>query len=102
MFPERTASKLKLLDRSDTGLITKKKLEKAMIALAKEKTQTRRAFRGFLTVLTLALILLLSTCGITFFVVQISKELVLDRDHVLLTAHGGQQVHLASADFSLM
>mmetsp|Transcript_37375 Transcript_37375/g.76695 ORF Transcript_37375/g.76695 Transcript_37375/m.76695 type:complete len:915 (+) Transcript_37375:13-2757(+) len=101
MFPEKIASKLKIFDEDNNGTVSEGKLEHAIESLAREKSHSQTLFRGVLVLVIFSLLMLLSITGMTFYIVEVSKEMRLGENSVLMTTTGSDPVKVASADFQI-
>mmetsp|Transcript_57764 Transcript_57764/g.135589 ORF Transcript_57764/g.135589 Transcript_57764/m.135589 type:complete len:596 (+) Transcript_57764:37-1824(+) len=68
---------------SMSSVRTVDRLDRANVAIAREKVKARALFRGVLLILGLAMALMLAICAMTYYIVDLSKDLRLSSDHFL-------------------
>jgi hypothetical protein len=99
VFPARTASKLQALSKH--GLISLNDLEDAADALQQSRANNRMLLQGFVAMLVFLVVITAALGGITWYIVQASKEMTISHE-VLTSTATNAPVRVASADMSVI
>jgi len=102
VFPEKMHADLKLLDDDGDGQIDAKEVERAIAALVGEKKRSRMLQTALIGVSIFTLLLLLAIGGMTFAIVEMSKDTKLSSSGAMIGKSSSEAVQTASSDFVLL
>lgn len=100
-FPESMKQKLVEFDADGNGNLDAAEVEEALMALSRERNLRSRLVKALVALLIFTALLLLAMGLITFYVVDLAKEIKSNDNGVLTDASSGNAIRVASTDFQL-